>query len=143
MDIIRAILYKIPDAKFSLMGDRYADINWLDSRPIPTEVELQTAFDELTALEIDPLKFEDWQGLWNRLQNSTAIIKCNAQAKTSLRIFFAYYKFEQAVITVQKKSDLKTTLDALRVEMGSLMSVDDIAEINLILKKKGFKIKLV
>ena len=53
MDIIRALLYKIPDAKFSLMGDKYKDINWLDDRPIPTEIELQTAFNEFTLLEID------------------------------------------------------------------------------------------
>lgn len=143
MDVVKAILYKIPDAKFSLEGDKYADINWLDSRQIPTEAELQIAFDEFTALDIDPLKFEDWGGLWDRLQKSLAIAKCITKAKTSVDTFFVYYKFEQCVLMIKERSELKTTLTDLKVAMGSSMTADDIAEINLILKKKGFKIKLV
>ena len=142
MDIIRALLYKIPDAKFSLMGDKYKDINWLDARPIPTEIELQTAFDEYTALEIDPLKLEDYLNLWNRLSKSAAMVKCYAQAKTSLSTFFALYKLEQVVLITHDSKDLKDALTNLQTEMGSLMTVADITEMNLILTKKGFKIKL-
>ena len=143
MDIIRALLYKIPDAKFSLMGDKYKDINWLDDRPIPTEIELQTAFNEFTLLEIDPLKLEDYIDLWNRLSKSAAMVKCYTQAKTSLSTFFAVYKLEQVVLITHDTKNLKDALTNLQTEMGSLLTVADITEMNLILKKKGFKLKLV
>ena len=142
MDIIRALLYKIPNAQFSLMGDKYKDINWLDVRPIPTEIELQTAFDEFTLLEIDPLKLEDYSDLWNRLSKSAAMAKCYAQAKTTLSTFFALYKLEQVILITHDTKDLKDALTNLQTEMGVLMTVSDIIELNLILKKKGFKIKL-
>ena len=143
MDIIRALLYKIPDAQFSLMGDKYKDINWLDARPIPTENELQTAFDEYTSLEIDPLKSEDYSDLWNRLSKSAVMLKSYTQAKTSLSTFFAVYKLEQIVLITHDTKNLKDALTNLQTEMGSLMTVADITEMNLILKKKGFKLKLV
>jgi len=142
MDIIRALLYKIPDAKFSLMGDKYKDINWLDARPIPTEIELQTAFDEYTSLEIDPLKSEDYSDLWTRLSKSAAMVKCYTQAKTSISTFFAVYKLEQIVLITHDTKNLKDALTNLQTEMGSLMTVADITEMNLILTKKGFKLKL-
>ena len=142
MDIIRALLYKIPDAQFSLMGDKYKDINWLDARPIPTENELQTAFDEYTSLEIDPLKSEDYSDLWNRLSKSAVMLKSYTQAKTSLSTFFAVYKLEQIVLITHDTKNLKDALTNLQTEMGVLMTVSDIIEMNLILKKKGFKIKL-
>ena len=142
MDIIRALLYKIPDAKFSLMGDKYKDINWLDDRPIPTESELQTAFDEYTLLEIDPLKSENYSDLWNRLSKSSAMVKFYTQAKTSLSTFFAVYKLEQVILITHDTKNLKDALTNLQTEMGSLMTIADITEMNLILKKKGFKIKL-
>ena len=142
MDIIRSLLYKIPDAKFSLMGDKYKDINWLDSRPIPTEIELQTAFDEYTLLEIDPLKSEDYSDLWTRLSKSAAMAKSYTQAKTSLSTFFAVYKLEQIVLITHDTKNLKDALTNLQTEMKSLMTVADITEINLILTKKGFKLKL-
>ena len=142
MDIIRALLYKLPDAQFSLIGDKYKDINWLDARPIPTESELQTAFDEFTLLEIDPLKLEDYSDLWNRLSKSAAMVKSYTQAKTSLSTFFAVYKLEQVVLITHDTKDLKDALTNLQTEMGLLMTVADITEMNLILKKKGFKMKL-
>ena len=142
MDIIRALLYKLPNAQFSLMGDKYKDINWLDVRPIPTEIELQTAFDEYTALEIDPLKSEDYTDLWNRLSKSAAMAKCWAQAKSTISTFFAVYKLEQVILITHDNKDLKTALTNLQTEMGSLLTVVDITEINSILIKKGFKIKL-
>ena len=142
MDIIRALLYKIPDAQFSLMGDKYKDINWLDARPIPTENELQTAFDEYTSLEIDPLKSEDYSDLWNRLSKSAVMLKSYTQAKTSLSTFFAVYKLEQIVLITHDTKNLKDALTNLQTEMGSLMTIADITEMNLILKKKGFKMKL-
>ena len=142
MDIIRALLYKIPDAQFSLMGDKYKDINWLDVRPIPTESELQTAFDEFTLLEIDPLKSEDYSDLWNRLSKSAAMAKSYTQAKTTLSTFFALYKLEQVILITHDTKDLKDALTNLQTEMGVLMTVADITEMNLILKKKGFKMKL-
>ena len=142
MDIIRALLYKIPNAQFSLMGDKYKDINWLDARPIPTEIELQTAFDEYTSLEIDPLKSEDYSDLWTRLSKSAAMVKCYIQARIALSTFFAVYKLEQIVLITHDAKDLKVALTNLQTEMGSLLTVADITEMNSILTKKGFKIKL-
>lgn len=142
MDVIKAILYLIPDAQFSLRGDKYNDVNWLDARPIPTEIELQAASDEFTALDIDPIKLEDYKDLWTRLSNSAVMVKSYTQAKTSLSTFFALYKLEQIVLVTHDTKDLKSALTNLQLEIGLLMTVADITEINLILKKKGFKFKL-
>lgn len=142
MDIVRAILYKIPEAKFSQIGSEYSGLTWLDDRPKPTEEELEEAYAEMIQAGVDPLKGEDWEGLRTALVTSPLFQKCYVAAKTNQSVFMSFYKVEQVVLTTQIKEALEFFLNDLRNEMGSSITAEDITELNTLLKEKGFKLKL-
>ena len=128
----------MPDAEFSLVGNDYSGLNWIDDRPKPTQVELEAAFQELTEKGVDPLKGEDWEGLKEALVISPLFQKCYMTAKTNQAVFMAFYKVEQVIITTRIIEALQFFLNELRVEMDTLISPEEIVELNNLLKQKGF-----
>ena len=47
MDAINAL---VPNAQYNIYGD-FSGLQWLDSRTVPTESEVQTKYDEIIAAE--------------------------------------------------------------------------------------------
>lgn len=42
--IAESLLYLLPDAKFTVRGDDYAQIVWMDARPLPSQAECEAAW---------------------------------------------------------------------------------------------------
>ena len=51
IDMSDAILEIIPNASFTLRGNKYEKLEWFDDRPKPTEAEIQAKIAELEAAE--------------------------------------------------------------------------------------------
>lgn len=50
-DLTHALVALRPGAQWSLNGDSYAGLNWMDASPAPTEEELRVKIEELDAAE--------------------------------------------------------------------------------------------
>ena len=51
IDMSDAILEIIPNASFTLRGNKYEKLEWFDDKPKPTEEEIQSKITELEAAE--------------------------------------------------------------------------------------------
>lgn len=61
MDITQAINHCRPDAKWTLNGDTYAGLIWLDAPETkPTLAEIEAAWAQLSAVKVWPSKTEFW-----------------------------------------------------------------------------------
>jgi hypothetical protein len=138
MDIVGALIYKYSGKEFTIVGTDYSGLEWQDPSPKPTLEDLQEAYVEYVALGIDPYKQQDWDGLQESLVISPLFQKCYMAAKTNQAVFMAFYKVEQVIITTRIIEALQFFLNELRVEMDTLITSEEITELNNLLKQKGF-----
>ena len=50
-DLTHALVALRPGAQWSMNGDSYSGLNWMDASPVPTEEELRAKIEELDAAE--------------------------------------------------------------------------------------------
>lgn len=53
MNVVDALISLVPNARFKLAGERYADVEWSDERPIPSEEEVNAEIARLDQEYVD------------------------------------------------------------------------------------------
>ena len=58
IEITKALRYLTPNAEWSLTGDNFDDIIWLDSQEQPSKEEIEKTIAEIAKLEAEKAKIE-------------------------------------------------------------------------------------
>lgn len=137
LEITRAIQYLVPNAEFYIVGDSYEGINWQDNRPLPSEEELEAAFQELTEAGIDPLKGENWRRLQDDLRGTPLFAKAIQTSNTN-----AFSLLLSTLAVTHNKQDLEFAFSLVRAGLTEDYTVDEVAQINNLLTKNSIKLTI-
>ena len=101
-DIITALIALKPGAQWTLTGEDYSGLNWLDSSQTkPTETEINSKISELNAAE--PMRLL-------RVERDTRIAKTDWRASSDLTLSDAWKTYRQALRDLPANSS--PTLDS-------------------------------